>query len=262
MVKYSTIFRTIEDYVVKCDDYPKAQALKYFEENKDNFLGETYDEGVNPVIHFSQHRHSPMGHLEKIQYDLQKEVEFSMEAQGIMEEWAYKDFQDYQAYLNGDYDKIQYLWNDYYNDYVLGVKHPVEDEIGYEWVNEPITSNIKYVDEMMDMSPPLAQDTILHRYGRIPLDIGEGEHGVFNGYTSTSYNYYMTADEEFHKKGWIGDNRYQLKIYAPKGTNGVLLSDKENLYDGWQSEFLLNRNQKFIVLSKNEETREAEILLY
>jgi hypothetical protein len=58
--------------------------------------------------------------------------------------------------------------------------------------------------------------------------------------------------------------KYEIKIYAPKGTRGVVL-DNENLgCSNTASEFLLDKNQKYVVLSKDDshEPPTVEILLY
>ena len=121
-----------------------------------------------------------------------------------------------------------------------------------------IDMRIENIDSAIDKSPRLTQDTILYRYGEIPLDISEGGVGKWKGYTSTTYQE-ATADR--FKNGYDYDqpDRYKLKIYASEGTKGVLCNQQFEAIV--EHEWLLPRNQRYQVLSVNHETKEAEIVL-
>ena len=52
-----------------------------------------------------------------------------------------------------------------------------------------------------------------------------------------------------------------MTIYAPTGTKGVVLNRHNGCVD-WQSELLLDKNQRYVVLSRDDKNMTAEILLY
>ena len=72
MVKYNTLIKVINDYTRKHSEYPKINALRYYEENKRKFRKEQWDEGVD---HSSKER-SPVGHIFSQQNELQKSVKY------------------------------------------------------------------------------------------------------------------------------------------------------------------------------------------
>ena len=126
-------------------------------------------------------------------------------------------------------------------------------------VDDWIDMRINHLDSAIDRSPPMDTDVTLFRYGHFPSGMKVGDTGKFKGYTSTSL---QEASAERFKDGFDHDasGRYKIIIRTPKGTKGVLLNDTFETMR--EHEFLLGRNQKFMVLSVNDETREVEIGLY
>ncbi|MBR0271708.1 MAG: hypothetical protein IJQ68_06945 [Methanobrevibacter sp.] len=116
----------------------------------------------------------------------------------------------------------------------------------------------KNLDSAIEKSSGLTQDTILYRaddYFDITLDIGD--YGNFSGFTSTS----------FQKRGadqFFDEERYMVKILAPKGTKGIAMNGGH----GWRAktsehEYLLPKNSRYIVLDVNHDpkVRTATVLL-
>ena len=122
-----------------------------------------------------------------------------------------------------------------------------------------VDERIDQLDSAIDRSPPMDTDVTLFRYGHFPSGMKVGDTGKFKGYTSTSF---QEETAERFKNGFDHDSsgRYKITIRTPKGTKGVLLNDTFETMK--EHEFLLGRNQKFMVLSVNDETREVEIGLY
>ena len=67
MVDKSIISKSIDNAVLKCgNNYPKAQALRYYKEHKDNFKVEEYN-GMDVTV-----KPSPVGNLQRLQAELQE----------------------------------------------------------------------------------------------------------------------------------------------------------------------------------------------
>ena len=123
------------------------------------------------------------------------------------------------------------------------------------WIN----MRKEQMDRAIERSPPLDVDVTLFRYGDFFEGMKVGDTGKFKGYTSTSL---QEATAEQFKNGYYGDtkNRFKITIRANKGQKGILLNDTFETVK--EHEWLLPRNQKFIVLGIDYNTKEVEIGLY
>ena len=91
-----------------------------------------------------------------------------------------------------------------------------------------------------------------------------GDHSAIKGFGSCSYNPYVIDDIE-QGGPWVQgekNRRYKVKVYAMKGTKGIVLNDHSSGIPPWQSEWLLDKGQKYVVWSKNDNDMTAEIILY
>lgn len=263
MVKYKTLVRTIEDYVAKCDDYPKAQALN-------NFNRDDYQEEIKGNFVFDP------GQLETLQRNLQKEVEYDGLEKGIVRAYNITSFSALQKYLNNEpfdeEDGARKLKNGNiginvgYSTYDLvddGEGHMVAENYEFHMEEVSMKNFADTLHQVCEKSPPLQQNTVLYRYGRIPNDVIEGGHGTFKGFIGACYGEGSLDGITDQLTQWADPTtRYKLKIYAPKGTKGVAITHECGAENPYQNEFLIDKGQKFIVLSRNDETKEAEILLY
>lgn len=266
MVSYETIFAVISDHVQKCSDYPKAIALKYFKEHRDEFITETYDEGINP-----KSDDSPVGHLQHQQAEAQERIEYTGRERGVLKGYSTNTFQPIQKYNNETDDWEESVlskdgfYSDRFNAWMLPIFNFHKNEEGKEVCtleNVPITNHVSLISNSIEKTPALEQDTILYRYGRIPGDIQEGGHGKFKGFTGLSYNKYTAHTEIKSWASWMDkSHRYKLTVYAPKGTKGIVLNQHTGCRD-YQSELLLDKNQNFIVLKRNDKNKTADILLF
>ena len=149
------------------------------------------------------------------------------------------------------------------NEYKL-VNGKIYDTDYYKWkkgttLDEFIDRRIEQIDSAIERSPPLSRDTTFFRYGFFPSGMKVGDTGKFKGYTSTTY---QEKTAERFKEGYDGgeEGRYKITIKAPKGTKGVLLNEQFEAMR--EHEFLLSRNQRYMVLEVNDTTREVVIGLY
>lgn len=183
------------------------------------------------------------GELEIQQEKLQrKELDkYTNREKAMVQEWSVGVIGRYLARLLYYGEKSEYLPSSYYYD-----DDGVMKELSVQQQADAIHNAIL-------KSPRLQQDTVLYRGGRWVSGLKAGDKGEFSSFSSTSY-------QESIAKGFGGGDRYKIKIYAPKGTKGVLVNDDfDNEYH--QHEWLLDKGQKYVVLSQNDETHEVEILL-
>ena len=173
------------------------------------------------------------------------------EEQKMMSDYTLEEFGSLNNYACREYKEINgYFYNtDYY-------KNRKQDNPN---IDDWIEMRVKNIDSAIEKSPPLIHDATFFRYGYFPTGMKVGETGKFEGYTSMTF---QEKTAERFRKGYENneEGRYKINIKAPKGTKGVLLNDT---FEGVKEhEFLLQRNQRYMVLDVNDETREVTIGLY
>lgn len=284
MVKFNSIVKAIDDYVQKCHDYPKATAMRNFDPN--NFMEERWSENPEKIP-------SPQGTLQRVQEELQGSINYTNLEKGALGDYKTNSFLPLNYWLNGgklptnerELERLE--WEIGFHGYMRGedgelligdddnakgeLVMPVhnytvswENREGHEYVDLSMPQEDELIKRAIDKSPKLQQDTVLYSYRELPLDLKEGDHGVIKGYGSTSFNPYV-IDDIMNNGQWVQgqkDRRLRCKIYAPKGTDGIVLNRQVSGSLAWQSEWLLNKNQRYFVRSINYETMEAEIVLY
>ena len=117
------------------------------------------------------------------------------------------------------------------------------------------TENENYreiLDEIIEDSPGLTQDTKFYRGGYIPPNAVAGETYEFEGYTSLSY----LEDSAFNQE-------YKIEVYVKKGQKGVVMERELTEHPG-EHEYLLPRNQKYTIIEvdHNPQNPTAKILVY
>ncbi len=220
MVLYNTILKVIEDELNKCS--PKSEAL------------ENYDPNDYP------NTQEEINELGLMQSELQLSDKYA-------QRYTQRDNTFLHYYGKSGYININkrlnepQLWKEKY-------EKMFDDE---EYFNQ-ITEGI---DNIIEKSPPIQENTTLFRGGKFPPNMKVGDHGVFKSFTSTSYS--QKVAERFDN-----DEKYLIKIRVPKGTKGVFLNPNQFDVMSFESEMLLGRNQKYTVLDIDNENKEVEILLY
>lgn len=281
MARLNNLIKAIDNYLEKCHDYPKARAIREF--NPQNYQEETWDSSHDIIP-------SPQGYLQRTQEDLQKTVNYTSLEMGAMEDYATCSFIPLNHWLNGGelpttYSEVQelaittgvmgYLQGEDGNfihddttkgEFVMAV-HNFTGKWGsseHTYVDLTMPQEDKLISRAIQKTPPLQQDTVLYTYRELPLDLKVGDHGVIKGYGSTSFNPYV-IDDIMEGGAWVQrekNRRLKCKVYAPKGTQGVVLGDTTVGHIAWQSEWLLNKNQRYFVHSIDYDKMEAEIVLY
>lgn len=253
--------------VVKCHDYPKSLALKYYDEHKDDFQSEVYTTN-NEVLP------SPVGELQRQQAKLQESIEYESLERGVAMDYSTNSYIPLNMMLNNvpNWEEESRFMGvqsyDFGNGFVMPVlDSPNNDGFG-DWVDMSMPQESEMLSNMIDKSPRVASDTIVYRYGELPIDIKVGEHGVIKGFMSTSYNEYIAFDDIPNNGTWIQNEkklldrvRYKQRIFVMKGTKGMVLNNHTGCMD-WQSELLLDKGMRYVVLNKNDTDMTADILVY
>ena len=106
-----------------------------------------------------------------------------------------------------------------------------------EYTDRYIDHMISDIDKCINEAPPLEEDTILWMGREFDETLEVGDESSYDGFCSSSFQERIANNHSGY-----GD-KYKIKIKAPKGTKGVCISYAEDE----EHEFLLGRNQKFIV---------------
>lgn len=253
--------------VVKCHDYPKALALKYYNEHKDEFQTETYTTN-NRVLP------SPVGKLQRIQGGLQESVNYESLEKGVARDYSTNSYIPLNMMLNGvsnweeESEFMGVMSYDFGDGFVMPVldfdKDNDPDYEGSPWVDMSMPQESEMLSGMIDKSPRVAVDSTVYRYGELPVDVEIGGHGRFKGFQSTSYNPFVAFEDIPEGDMWVQgekDRRYKMTVHIMHGTKGMVLNEHTGCLD-WQSELLLDKGMRYVVLDKNDSDMTAEILIY
>ena len=288
MISKNIIRKSLDDAIVKCG-YTLHDLFTDF--NPKDFKQERYSRKDGQIRSADI---SPVGPLQQRQEDLQSKINYTNEEKSMLMDYSV-DFWTYSAYfyhkgMFGDewklncYKMDEKEWEknsrrvlkepnelvdfniydfDAMEEYRLKKGHDDYTPLPEYYIKKiPFEKGIKAFDNMIDKSPPLQENTVLYRVGSFDSNLKPGETGKWKSYTSTTFNSYQAKHGLKKHLGVAGkSSRYQIKIYAPKGTKGVVPCLNTGTRD-WQSEFTLGRNQKYMVISVDHLNQTAEVLLY
>lgn len=177
-------------------------------------------------------------------------------------------------YNQEKFKKMEKKWVKFYNEIKDPESLTTKDwQEMYKEMGLPTNLTLKDwsdgMSHLIEESPRMQTDCIAWRYGRLPLKDGEyllreGESGSWDGFTGLTMNEKLIQKGSYLKDeaGWVDDdNRYKIKVLMPHGTKCVALGDSIGC-DPWQNEILLDKNQKFVLLERNEKRKTATVLLY
>lgn len=270
-----------EDTEDKCRGYlSPSQRVKKF--NPNDFVQETYAENQDwNNTKKESYFISPVGTLQQIQQDLQDKTDYPTEDKNFMNNFHWDSYWFYiNQFLNKDMnEKTREFIFDENGDFrkhdvfmkgelTLGPDDYSEDKkfMGYHnsyTVPMDINDMIGRTSKVIDESPRLQQNTLLHRFGTWTPGLKAGDWGDLKGFLSTSYNPYV-AEESIKHSGlnWIDSDRYMMNIYALKGVKGLVM-DSNNFDSGNRySEWLLDNGQRYVVLSQDDINKTVDILVY
>ena len=135
-------------------------------------------------------------------------------------------------------------------------------EISVElYTDEPLSKFIQdevaTLDDILNNTEGLIQNTKLFAGMIFDESIGVGKSGMLKGYQATSYF-------EKSAKKFLQEDRWLVEIYCKQGQKGFAmngLNGKGFTKYPEEHEYLLPRNQKYIVISKDTKNQRAKILL-
>ena len=155
----------------------------------------------------------------------------------------------YDHYLGKDYYLVHgYLEpNDEWESMMIAAVNPQKPLRFYENI-------VRNIDALMDRSHGLTQKTTLYSAREWDVNLTPGDVGIWKRYTSTSYS-------KDSAEGFMTSERYLVKILADEGQKGLAANDDRFASFKREHEFTLPRNQEYIVLDVNHETRTATIKL-
>lgn len=248
----------------------KSKPKELFEKfDKKNFQEEEYPYWQEAQAH--PHRigwdwKSPRGTLQKIQHDLQwSEInKYDFSDFEIMRRWSTDIFRHLNSYLFGKEDCDGRQWTG-------------KDTISFGGDEVSLKQCADMLSKAIDKSPRLQENCVTYKL--CPTDVLEkmeiGEAGKFDGFQSTSFNYTVcTKALQDQVGGWLkdgngyrGSNRAMVRYYNMKGTKGVNIGESVSCHD-WQSEWLLDKNQPFVLVGKGmvdydgQEIMTYDVLVY
>ena len=250
----------------KCKAGYKSPSQRAKEFNINDFKIDKFDENENPHPDFknmTSHEiyawESPQGRLQKIQSDLQSDIGYSDYEYDIASFWSTRLYEVLNPYLtdeDGSFARLGY--DDEYEVYTDLEAYTLKD-----------ASNI--LTEAIDKSPRLQESAVTYRWGNISdlLDKEIGEYGTFKAFQSTSFNYSVAthAFKDGIMKGLKSNDRGVIRFFNPAGTKGMVIDETVYAHD-WQSEWLLDKGQKYVLVGKGmvdydgEEIMTYDVLLY
>ena len=285
MVRYDTIFKSIEEYVSKCSitiremhsllekwSSVEKETLLYY--GLDNFDEEELDkyhfllqEGSDDEIF--DYEKQVFDNLTKTQrenlltyctdfqekdYKEDFQLNYPTSYCGEMETAQIK-LQEEKGYPKGFEEVMDLYWGGGFyqeiQDYILKGKMPPKSFP--KSVRDNVINSAKSIMDYIDSSEGLMEDVILWRGGHWDENLKVGQVKELPCLNSTSYQ--KDAAETVGIKDEPLKDNYLIKIYAPKGTKGCCADTDSLIIDCPEHEYLLNKNQKYIVLGVDKSTK-------
>lgn len=150
------------------------------------------------------------------------------------------------------YTDVEPVYYEEYGDYEY-----TEYNLTERWKSD--FNNIKnHLDNAIDKSKGLDKPTILYHAGRIDLGLLPGDHGVWKGYKSMSFQEQVMGKHKNLNSGY-----WNVIVLAPKGVKGVCANDPR--FKGFsfvdEHEYLLGRNTGYTVLDIDYKTGTEIVIL-
>lgn len=293
MVKYYTLLKAMEDYVSKCsitltgmhvllDTWSSTEketllyyGVKGFDEKELDNYHKLLDNGSDEEIFeyekqiFDNLTTTQRDNLLKYCTDFM-ESDYKQDPQHKYPSFARGDLERNQekAQEKGGYpddlpEAMDLYWGGGFyqemQDYLLKGKEPSKS------YPESVRKNIKgYSELIMDYigsSDGLLEDTILWRAGHWDDNLKVGQVKELPCLNATSYQKDVARDIGIDSEP--SKDNYMIKIYAPEGTKGCYADAPSLIQQCPEHEWLLGKNQKYIVLAvdKSTEPKTATIKL-
>lgn len=187
-----------------------------------------------------------------IGYDIDKSI---LESKQIAAQKNIAWTPEERAAINRYYSVEHWQVNGYIKNSKEYVEHvtPLSKKERKKFIRE-VKQNIEHIDSAMAKTEGLSQKTTLYRYGEFDADLNNGDVGIWNEVTSTSF-------QESSAKGFDEEIRYNITILADKGQKGIAANDSRFSSFTHEHEFTLPRRQKYEVIDVDHKNRTATVLL-
>lgn len=208
------------------------------------------------------------GKSEQLQIDLQEKKGYTDEETEAISDWyadcGYIDMADWMLYKESHTSKEIEEMKDILNNYTPKEYHEkFGGMIKYKkWAME----SCETLENYMENNVPMQEDSVLFRVGSFYDNLQVGSIGEIPTFSSTSYH--ERVIDNIKEDMGESINSWDIQIYAPKGTKGVVIDtptlldyDPQGEPQSYQHEFTLAPHQKYIVLSRDEKTHKAVIKL-
>lgn len=264
-------YLNLEDKYRKLNDIEKEEleSLYYDLFSYNRRLVEKYEVPQPPNIDLNNYsadnklsmkaRWDKNGKLENAQIQAQQEaLKWDLEIVHKEDEFGNR----FNSYTGEDFNKMVAL-DCYFDGDCRGINYNIKNEKYLEKLDKQIQNDINYIDEVMEDSPGLIEDTILYRggaYWNIHWNPGDHIKG-FKGYQSTTFQESVAKEYNAEYKEQTGERGMLLRIHTPKGTKGICGNDK-NLNNSFiEHEYVLPRNVGYTIVNIDYKKMIADIVL-
>ena len=178
-------------------------------------------------------------------------------------EYFQEQKQEQQGYSDGFREAIRDSWTggwyDELQDYILHKNLPTDWRSAH---NSDIKYHSQVIMDYIKNSIGLQTDAVIFRGGHWDIGTRVGDMGETPTLTSTSFSHESAIEIGINQSTEEQiDRRYDITVYAPKGTKGAMVNAPSLSSNFPEHEYLLNKGQKYIVLDVNDDAKTASILL-
>lgn len=293
MVKYKTLLRVIEEDVVKCHTTIKemhllldqwdletkhmllryAMGIDYFDNDGIYEYAIVLRNGTEEEIFqferqifdkiTKKRRDNLFKYCEDFNTEDYKEdydVGYPSNRRGDVEHQQ-EQIQEQRGYPDNVKEAVNVYWT---NGFFSEIQDYVEDgTFNKENVPEPYKQGIKNsadaISGYIDESEGLEYDTVLYRGGHWDKNTKVGDVKSTPVLNSTSFSERTAYTVGITDQG--KEDGYLIKVYAPKGTKGLMVNAPSLAHDFPEHEYLLGKGQKYIVLDVDDVNKTATVKL-
>ena len=232
MNTYKKALKQIEEEIEKCDPLSKFEKTDY---KIDTQIQTTFDYTFENSEEY-EYMGEDFGTVEMDQRALQQDAPIS----------------------NDEYESLYFVANESaeweINKYLNGEQSA--DEVTFDLPDNGET-NLEDLDKILESaiekSPRFGENVVLYGAVKLSPNGKEGDSGELNGYQRVSYQQVVGDTNASFE-----EDNYNVTFYVREGVKGVPLGEVSNYEEHGA---LLSKNQKYRIISQDDDAKTAEILL-